>query len=195
MLYCAPITTFTPFLGALVSSKIKPKDWDSLFAPNAPRRGGPLRALLYVVSTLILLALLAGGSIFLLNVREERYAQAVATATVAAATIIPQRTATAQAVLNTTAAAEAARTATAVAAAQTPVPITASVANGGNVREAPVSGKPIDQVQAGEIVQLLEKDQDAAWFKITYSRNGQAITGWVSRTLLTIAPEVEQQVP
>jgi hypothetical protein len=177
-----------------VASKINPNDWDRLFAPNAPRRGGPLRALLNVIGAVVLLALLSGGAVFLLNVRAERFAQAVATATSAAATALPQRTATAQAQLGATATVVAARTATAVAK-PTPAPLTASVANGGNVREAPVNGRPLGQVSAGETVQLLEKNQDGSWFKITFTRDGQSITGWISKTLLTIAPEVEQQVP
>jgi len=177
-----------------VPSKTNPTDWDRLFAPNAPRRGGPLRALINIILTLVLLALLSGGTMFLLNVRAERFAQAVATATSAAATALPFRTATAQANLNATATVVSARTATAVVQ-PTPALLTASVANGGNVREAPVNGRPVDQVRAGEVVQLLEKNQDSSWFKITYARDGQPITGWISRTLLTIAPEVEQQVP
>ena len=175
-------------------SKMNPNDWDRLFAPNAPRRGGPLRAFVNIFLTLVLLALISGVTIFLLNVRSQRLAQAVATATAAAATAIPLRTATAQAYLNATATVVAARTATAEAKA-TPVPLTASVANGGNVREAPVNGRPIGQLNAGETVQLVEKNQDSSWFKVTYTRNGQSITGWVSKTLLTIAPGVEQQVP
>jgi len=63
------------------------------------------------------------------------------------------------------------------------------------VREAPVSGRPVDQLQAGQIVQLLEKSDDGSWFKISYTRSGQTITGWVSKTLLTIDPAIEQQVP
>ncbi len=177
-----------------MSSKIHPNDWDYLFAPNAPRRGGPLRALINIILTLVLLALLSAGAVFLLNVRAERVAQTIATATSAAATALPQRTATAQANVNATATVIAARAATAVAQ-PTPAALTASVANGGNVREAPINGRPVDQVKAGEIVQLLEKNQDSSWFKVTYARNGQSITGWVSKTLLTIAPEVEQQVP
>lgn len=179
-----------------MASKINPNDWDRLFAPNAPRRGGPLRALLNVIGAMVLIVLLSGGAVFLLNVRAERFAQAVATATSAAATALPQRTATAQAELGATATVVAARAATAAAAAQpTPALLTASVANGGNVREAPINGRPLGQVSAGETVQLLEKNQDGSWFKITFTRDGQSITGWISKTLLTIAPEVEQQVP
>lgn len=176
-------------------SKIRPDDWDRLFTPNAPRRGGPLRALGMTLAALVVLALLGIGGVFAANVREQRFAQAVATATSAAATAIPERTAAAQAELNATATLVAARAATATAQSQPPA-LTASVANGGNVREAPVSGTPLDQVRAGEVVQLLEKSADGSWFKVTYTRAGQpAIVGWVSKTLLSIDPAVEQQVP
>jgi flagellar FliL protein len=73
-----------------------------------------------------------------------------------------------------------------------PSGLTATVRNGGNVREKPVSGRPLDQINAGETVQLLEKTADGAWYKITNIRN---ITGWVSVTLLTIDREVVRQVP
>lgn len=177
-----------------MSSKINPNDWDRLFAPNAPRRGGPLRTLINIILTFILIVLLSGVVVFLMNVRAQRFAQAVATATSAAATAVPLRAATAQAQLNATATVVAARAATAQAQ-PTPAALIASVANGGNVREAPVNGRPLDQVKAGETVQLLGKNPDSSWFKVSYPRGGQTITGWVSRTLLTIAPEIEQQVP
>jgi flagellar FliL protein len=76
----------------------------------------------------------------------------------------------------------------------TPVPsgLTAQVFNGGNVRERPVTGRPLDQINAGETVQLLEKTADGGWYRITNIRN---VTGWVSRTLLTIPPDVARQVP
>jgi flagellar FliL protein len=70
--------------------------------------------------------------------------------------------------------------------------LTATVFNGGNVRERPVTGKPLDQINAGETVQLLAKTSDGGWYQITNIRN---ITGWVSRTLLTIDPAVIRQVP
>jgi hypothetical protein len=181
-----------------VPSKIRPDDWDRLFAPNAPRRGGPLRALLNIVIAVVVIALIGAGTVYAINFRQERFAQAVATATAFAPTAAAERTATALAVQNATATLVTARTATALAKLPSPTPeggLTARVSNGGNVREAPVSGRPIDQVNVGEAIRLLEKNQDASWFKVTYSRNGAAITGWVSRTLLTIDPAVEQQVP
>jgi flagellar FliL protein len=71
--------------------------------------------------------------------------------------------------------------------------LTATVFNGGNLRDQPtLSGKVLDQINAGEKVQLLEKTRDGAWYKITNIRNK---TGWVSKTLLTIAQSVIDQVP
>ena len=66
------------------------------------------------------------------------------------------------------------------------------VFNGGNVRDRPVTGKPLDQINAGETVQLLAKTSDGGWYQITNIRN---ISGWVSRTLLTVDPAVAKQVP
>ncbi len=77
----------------------------------------------------------------------------------------------------------------------TPIPtgLTATVFNGGNVRERPVTGRPLDQVNAGETVQLVSKTADGGWYMIISERNVQ---GWVSVTLLNRIPEdVAQQVP
>jgi len=73
--------------------------------------------------------------------------------------------------------------------------LSAKVFNGGNVRERPVTGKPRDQINAGETVQLLAKTSDGGWYQIRYTRDGTPITGWVSVTLLTIDPAVAKQVP
>jgi hypothetical protein len=182
-----------------VPNKIRPDDWDRHFAPNAPRRGGPLRVLLNIMIAVAVIALLSGGTVYALNLRQERYAQAVATATAVAPTLVAIQTAAAVAEQQATATLVAARTATAVAKLPTATPaggLTARVANGGNVREAPnLSSKVLDQVHASEAVQLLEKTKDGAWYKITYARNNATITGWVSKTLLTIDPAIEQQVP
>jgi flagellar FliL protein len=70
--------------------------------------------------------------------------------------------------------------------------LTATVFNGGNVRERPVTGRPLDQINAGEEVKLLAKTVDGGWYQIT---NIRGVTGWVSVTLLTIDPEVARQVP
>ena len=179
-------------------SKIRPDDWDRLFAPNAPRRGGPLRALVTILVTVAVIGLLGAGTVYALNLRQERFTQAVATATAYAPTAAAIRTATALVEQQATATLVTALTATAQAKLATPTPkagLSATVANGGNVREAPVNGRPLDQVNAGETVQLLAKTSDGGWLKITYARNGATISGWVSRTLLTIDPAVDQQVP
>ncbi|MEO7911073.1 MAG: SH3 domain-containing protein [Roseiflexaceae bacterium] len=181
-----------------MSSKIRPDDWDRLFAPSAPRRGGPLRALITILVTVIVIALLGVGTTYALNIRQERFAQAAATATAYAPTAAAVGTATALVEQQATAALVSALTATAQAKQTTPTPtggLAATIANGGNVRETPISGRPLDQVNAGETVRLLAKTADGKWFKVTYARNQATITGWISRTLLTIDPAVEQQVP
>lgn len=77
--------------------------------------------------------------------------------------------------------------------AATPTGLTAKVFNGGNVREQPnLRANVLDQINAGETVQLLAKTRDGIWYKITNTRGK---TGWVSRTLLTIAPDVIARVP
>lgn len=78
------------------------------------------------------------------------------------------------------------------APAGTPTGLTAKVFNGGNVRERPVSGKPLDQINAGETVQLVAKTADGVWYKIVNERN---ITGWVHVSLLTIDRAVVAKVP
>ena len=174
-------------------SKFRPDDWDRLFAPTAPRRGGPLRTFINLLIAIAIVGLIGYGALWANTIRQQRFEQAVATATAAAATALPQQTATVLAELNATATLQAIRTATAIAQ-QSPT-LTTSVLNGGNVRAQPVSGQPLDQVNAGETVQLLGKTTDASWFRISYTRNGQTITGWVSRTLLKLDPAVEARVP
>ncbi|MFQ3631586.1 SH3 domain-containing protein [Roseiflexus sp.] len=69
----------------------------------------------------------------------------------------------------------------------------AAVFNGGNVRTAPnLRGLVIDQVNAGESVTLLARNADSTWVKII---NERAITGWVSRTLLTVSPGDLRDLP
>lgn len=73
--------------------------------------------------------------------------------------------------------------------------LSAKVFNGGNVRERPVTGKPLDQINAGETVRLLAKTSDGGWYQISYIRAGKPITGWVSISLLTIDSATARQVP
>ncbi len=78
----------------------------------------------------------------------------------------------------------------------TPAPtstgLTASVFNGGNVRQTPGGEPVLDQINANETVQLLQKTADGTWYQI---RNEREIVGWVYHTLLTIAPDVAAKVP
>jgi len=57
-----------------VPVKTRPSDWDHLFAPNAPRRGGPLRALVNVLITIVLIALLSAGGVYAVNYRNKQIA-------------------------------------------------------------------------------------------------------------------------
>ncbi len=69
----------------------------------------------------------------------------------------------------------------------------AAVFNGGNVRTSPnLRGLVIDQINAGESVTLLARNADSTWVKII---NERQITGWVSRTLLTISTNDLRNLP
>ncbi len=71
--------------------------------------------------------------------------------------------------------------------------LTARVFNSGNVRDQPSQdGVPLGEVVAGQSVELLQRTPNAAWYRI---RNAQGIEGWVTSSLLTIAPEVVDLVP
>ena len=49
----------------------------------------------------------------------------------------------------------------------------------------------LGQLHAGEVVTLLERSNDSAWYRV----QAPEAEGWVSATLLTIDPEVAKQVP
>ena len=67
------------------------------------------------------------------------------------------------------------------------------VRNGGNVRKAPNgTAEVLDQNNAGELVQLLAKSANGAWYKMT---NPRGITGWFSASLLTVDAGVAAKVP
>lgn len=69
---------------------------------------------------------------------------------------------------------------------------TGVVANGGNVREVPVRGTPLDQVNANETVQLIGKNEQGTWYLLETLRRAR---GWVSATLLRIEPAVASAIP
>lgn len=79
--------------------------------------------------------------------------------------------------------------------AATPKPggLSGLVRNGGNLRKAPNgTAEVLDQNNAGELVQLLAKSANGAWYKLT---NPRGITGWSSASLLTIDAGVAAKVP
>ncbi|MGB9752230.1 MAG: restriction endonuclease [Roseiflexus castenholzii] len=82
-------------------------------------------------------------------------------------------------------------------ASQAPTPterpvLTTTVFNGGNVRAAPnLRGAVLDQIHAGEIVELLGRSPDGNWF---YIRNPRNQVGWTHRTLLNLDAGVNDRL-
>lgn len=69
---------------------------------------------------------------------------------------------------------------------------TATVFNGGNIRQTPsLQGTVLGQLHAGEAVVLHEKTADGRWYRVT----APEASGWVSVTLLTLDPATATQVP
>jgi hypothetical protein len=183
-----------------VAAKIRPNDWDTLFAPNAPRRGGPLRALLNVIVTFVVIALIGVGSVFAVNYRNQQIASQNATAEVVRPTLIAQATAQAAAATATVQARVAARTATALAKQPTPetsLGVGVVVANGGNLREQPgVSSKAIGLIFPGDEVSFLAEELvgGQTWFRIRLvkpaaTRSGDGVAagtvGWAVGQILS----------
>lgn len=180
--------------------KADPRDWDKLFRPGAPRRGGPLRALANLLFIGIAVGLLGGGAFFGLRfgldqvrANNANTAQAVATSN---ARIITTRTARA---LEATATSIAVVVVTPTApAALTPIG-RGSVVAGGNLRSQPVLGDNtvIGQICAGDQVDFLEQNtaaDGALWYRIRITQvaadcSAQRVTlgslGWASSTLLS----------
>ena len=186
-----------------MAAKIRPGDWDRLFAPNAPRRGGPLRALVNVLVTILVLVLISAGSVFAVRYRNEQVASMTATQQVLAPTLIAAATARAAAATATVEARVAARTATAVAKQPTPVPSLGAglVTNGGNLRAEPPRGNVIGLLWVGDEVTFLQEQQvgGQTWFRIRLlkpaaTRGGDGVApgteGWASGTLLTLPTPV-----
>jgi hypothetical protein len=179
--------------------RVDPRDWDKLFRPGAPRRGGPLRALANVLIVGAVVVLLGGGAFFGLRFGLDRVrasnaatAQAVATSN---AVVIATRTARA---LEATATASVALVATPTVAAAVPIG-RGSVVAGGNLRSQPVVAPEtvIGQICAGDQVDFLEQSTSAdgsLWFRIRVTQvvadcTPQRVTlgslGWASSTLLS----------
>ncbi|MBC8077415.1 MAG: SH3 domain-containing protein, partial [Chloroflexales bacterium] len=73
-----------------------------------------------------------------------------------------------------------------------PPSLVANVFNGGNLREQPgIQGRVLDQINAGERVELRAKNAQGTWYQVVNQRGTQ---GWVSATLLSIAPQTASEV-
>ncbi|NJN18698.1 MAG: SH3 domain-containing protein [Oscillochloris sp.] len=183
--------------------KADPRDWERLFRPNAPRRGGPVRAFVNVLLSL-LIVILIGGVLFLallfgLDTARERTAEQAATMTAAAERVFIGQTTT---VIADTTATSIAATTLAVTPTAEPEPAAigvGSVLNGGNLRSEPAITPEtvIGQVCPGDAVRFLEQitlDDGTIWFRIRVTESGpscspQQVTigseGWASATLLS----------
>lgn len=181
-------------------SKIRPTDWDRLFAPNAPRRGGPSRALANVLIALVIVVLLGAGTIYAVRFQAKRVADQIATATAIAPTLQALNAQATATVLSGTATREAQRTATAIAG-QPPADAALGVgvvANGGNLRREPrvAPDTVIGLIWPGDEIAFLEESLvgGQSWFRIRVTkpatnRGGQGveagIDGWASASLLS----------
>lgn len=191
-------------------SNKNPGDWDRLFAPNAPKRGGPLSALLYIVLFAVLAAILIGGGTYAVRTRQQQIASAIATATAFSSTVGPQLTSTIVAEQTITAERTATRIAMRTATAQalaaptgTPAPTLGDgqVLNGGNLRSEPriAPETVVGLIYPGDTIVFLEQQTvgDQLWLRIRVvqpaaDRIGEGAPagaeGWASATLLSPLP-------
>ena len=191
-------------------SKIRPDDWDRLFAPNAPRRGGPLRALGNLLLLTVVLGLVAAGATFGLNYREQQTVSASATAVAFATNVAPGLTATAGPTativaqltatrfVRQTATAAAAQGTVAVPAAPLPALGVGVVTAGGNLRSEPrIAGDTVvGLIWPGDTVAFVERREVSGqeWFRIQVvqpapDRGGDGVPagtdGWAAASLLS----------
>lgn len=180
--------------------KADPRDWDRLFRPNAPRRGGPLRALANVLILGVVLAILGGGGVLAarqIDVARQAAAEAaVVQATFEAETLLGYTATTVSRTAEAAAAATAAATPTAVVET---VIGRSVVTNGGNMRSEPVVAPEtvIGQICTDDQVEILEEQTIAdgsLWYRIRVTSVAGACTpqrvslgsiGWASSTLMT----------
>ncbi|NJO83114.1 MAG: SH3 domain-containing protein [Blastochloris sp.] len=186
-------------------SKIRPDDWDRLFAPNAPRRGGPLRVLLNLMLVVLILGLFGAGAVFARNFSQELTASRIATVTAVAPTIYALQTTTREAQLQRTATREAQSGAT-IIAQQTLVPAGIGVGvatSGGNLRSEPrvVPETVLGQIASGAQVTFLEERLvgGETWFRVRLATASGTLAagaeGWASATLLSRPTPVPTLTP
>lgn len=178
-------------------AKINPRDWDRLFRPGAPRRGGPLRALANVLIALLVIGIIGGGAIFGLQygVRQRQAsatAQAEQVATGNAATFA---TRTARALSQASSASTAAPTGVPTAAA---ILGNGSVLAAGNLRSEPrvATDTVLGQICISDAIAFLEQQtvDGGVWYRIRVTQTAADCTpqrvpagteGWASSTLLS----------
>ncbi len=167
-----------------MAPRIRPDDWDRLFAPEAPRRGGPLQATVTVIIGLLIVTILAGGVAAGLRARAAQQQAAALRPTP-----LPAVTAVATAAPTTEAPTAAA-----------PATNRRAIARGGNLRSAPrvAADTVVGLVWPGDTFDTLEETVvgDARWLRIRVAepaanRGGEGVAagteGWVSE-VLTVAP-------
>lgn len=178
--------------------KASPNDWDRLFRPNAPRRGGPFRALANLLLVGTAVGILGGGAFFALRFGFQRAQQGAALTAERAATSNAQVLATRTARALAATAPAATPVATAPAATIPPVIGQSSVVAGGNLRSQPVIADDtiIGQICVGDQVDLLEQTtaaDGALWYRIRLTtaaancspqRVSIGSVGWASSTLI-----------
>jgi hypothetical protein len=72
-----------------------------------------------------------------------------------------------------------------------PAALSATVANGGNIRQSPgIKGSVIGQLHAGELVALEQKTANGAWYYV----DAPEASGWVHVSLLRVAPDAAARV-
>jgi hypothetical protein len=185
-------------------------DWDRLYAPNAPKRGGPLRVLINIIIFALLLGALAVGAAWFIGERQQQAERLAATATAYVGTVVPQLTSVAGSTQTVeaqgTATRLALRTATAQAAVNptgTPEPGIGSgeVVRGGNLRREPriAPENVVGLIYPGDRITFLERRAvgEQVWFRIRVDqpaadRSGEGVPagaeGWASALLLSTPP-------
>jgi hypothetical protein len=156
-------------------------DWDRLFAPNAPRRRGPIALFISMTLVLCFVTVLLVGANFGVKQYNKQAAALQLTATPLWKQYYIDQTATAQA-----------RAATAVPTVASER--TAEVTTTANLRSEPriAPETVLGQVGAGDSVTILEEQigGDGTWYRVRLTKtSGQlalATEGWISSTLLKL---------
>lgn len=194
-------------------ARVNPRDWDRLFKPGAPRRGGPLRAFANLLILAVVLTLLGGGAFFGLQyigeqgqrtqaANEAKRATNLAQSTITLATRTAEvATGTARAIETMTA--RPTRTQRKTPTAATPLPpLPAQIGGGrvvqaGNLRSEPRfdPATVVAQLCINDEVSLLEKRSigTAVWYHLQVKKIGDTCVanraavgteGWVSASLI-----------